>query len=252
MRCLLALLIASLSVPASGAVHTAKPAFELDHVILFVSPGAPERAALERAGLHIAPAANRHDGQGTASVTVEFENGFLELMWPDDSVPIAPERQEGARKFRQKSAWRTTGWSPVGIGIRRAPQTPDKLPFATWSIRTEWMPPGATLEIITPKADVLAPAISVVPRIMAVAEGTPADAERAKAIAHPLGARRITALRLVEPPREDPDNPTRILTRYGIAKVEPGKEWLVELTLDGGSKGKVQDLRPELPLLIRY
>jgi len=216
-----------------------------------VAPGAPERAALERAGLKIASAVNRHDGQGTASVTVEFENGFLELLWPDASVPVSPEREEGARKFRQKSAWRTTGWSPVGIGIRRAPNGPDKLPFATWPIRTDWMPPGAAIEMVTPKADLLAPSIFVVPRVMAVAEGSQADAERAKAIDHPLGAHRLTALRLVEPPRDDPDDPAQLLARLGLAKVERGKEWLVEITL-GGRKGQVRDLRPELPLVVRY
>jgi len=253
MQSLLVLLIGCLAATTSaGAARSAKPAFELDHVILVVSPGAPERAALERAGLHVAPAVHRHDGQGTASVMVEFENAFLELLWPDDSIPIAPGREEGARKFRQKSAWRTTGWSPVGIGIRRTPQAPDKLPFATWSIRADWMPPGAALEMITPKADSLAPSIWVVPRAMAVAEGSPADAERAKAIAHPLGVRRITALQLVEPPRDDPDDPVQILARFGVAKVERGKEWLVEITLDGGTKGQVRDLRPGLPLLIRY
>lgn len=258
MRLFPALLLGVLAAtagPTGGAAPPARPAFELDHVILVVSPGAPERAALERAGLRIAPTVNRHDGQGTASVTVEFENAFLELLWPDASVPVAPDRETAAYKFRQKSAWRTTGWSPVGISIRRAPQTPDKLPFPTWPIRAEWMPPGAALEMITPKADNRAPSLSVVPRVMAVAEGSPADAERRRYVDHPLGVRRLTALRLVEPlrgPQDPPEDPTRILTRLGLAKVERGKAWRVEITLDGGVKGQVRDLRPDLPLVLRY
>src|SRR3982751_2174802 len=109
MRPFLLLLIGCLAATTTAATHPAKPSFELDHVILVVAPGAPERVALERAGLRIAPTVNRHDGQGTASVTVEFENAFLELLWPDASVSVSPGREEGARKFRQKSAWRTTG-----------------------------------------------------------------------------------------------------------------------------------------------
>src|SRR6185369_11939080 len=104
MQSLHALLIGCLAATTAGAAHPAKPAFELDHVILVVAPGAPERAALERAGLRIAPTVNHHDGQGTASVTIEFENAFLELLWPDASVPVSPDREEAARKFRQKSA----------------------------------------------------------------------------------------------------------------------------------------------------
>ncbi len=246
---------AGVSVKSEGAcapAPTAKSDFELDHVWVVTAPGAPERTALERAGLHIAPTVNRHDGQGTASITVEFENTFLELIWPDDTVPVAPERETAAYKFRQKSNWRTTGWSPFGIGIRRTPQAPDKLPFTTWSVRSDWMPPGAALEIITPRENSLAPSIWVVPRVMAVAEGSPADAARAKDIDHPSGARRLTALRLVEPPREDPENPTTILTRLGLAKVERGDAWLLELTFDKGAKGQVRDLRPDLPVVLRY
>src|SRR5262249_15238230 len=55
------------------------PTLALSHAWIVVPPGALERAALERAGFRIAPTVNRHDGQGTASITVELLNGFLEL-----------------------------------------------------------------------------------------------------------------------------------------------------------------------------
>jgi hypothetical protein len=44
---------------------------ELDHLWIVVSQGAPERAVLERAGLAPSPTVNRHDGQGTASITFD-------------------------------------------------------------------------------------------------------------------------------------------------------------------------------------
>src|SRR5690242_11099595 len=59
--------------PASAPTHS----LALDHVWFATRSGAlAERAALERAGFRIAPDINRHDGQGTASITVEFENGY--------------------------------------------------------------------------------------------------------------------------------------------------------------------------------
>src|SRR5688572_3268763 len=70
------------------------------------------------------PTVNRHDGQGTASITVEFENSFLELMWPDATVSVAPGFQRGAEKFRQRMLWRTSGWSPIGIVMRRVASAP--------------------------------------------------------------------------------------------------------------------------------
>ena len=72
------------------------PPLTLSHCWVVVTTGAPERKALERAGLRITPTVNRHDGQGTASVTVEFLNGFLELIYPDSTVSVSPALQAGA------------------------------------------------------------------------------------------------------------------------------------------------------------
>lgn len=52
------------------------PPLILSHSWIVVTIGAPERKALEKTGFRIAPTVNRHDGLGTASVTVEFLNGF--------------------------------------------------------------------------------------------------------------------------------------------------------------------------------
>jgi hypothetical protein len=65
-------LIATLAVSDGSAVAPPSPStpalapFTLSHAWIVVAPGAPERAALEKAGFRIAPTVNRHDGQGTA------------------------------------------------------------------------------------------------------------------------------------------------------------------------------------------
>src|SRR5438132_13569036 len=128
-----------------------KPPFALSHAWIVVTTGAPERKALEKAGFRIAPTVSRHDGQGTAWVTVELLNGFLELIYPDPTVPVSPALQAGAEKFRLKSAWRETGYSPIGIVFDRTPATPDKLPFATWRISANWMEKGTFIGMMTPK-----------------------------------------------------------------------------------------------------
>src|SRR5258705_2420800 len=107
------------------------PQLLLSHAFIVVKTGAKERAALEKAGFRIAPMVNRHDGQGTASITVELLNGFLELTYPDPSVPVSPALQAGAEKFRLRSEWRQNGYCPISIGFDRTPATPEKLPFPT-------------------------------------------------------------------------------------------------------------------------
>src|SRR5947208_14168635 len=71
-------------------VRTATAAeLEFDHVWIVVSRDEPERAALERGGLKISSDVNRHDGQGTASISAEFLNAYLVLMCQFDTVSLA-------------------------------------------------------------------------------------------------------------------------------------------------------------------
>src|SRR5678815_5352472 len=74
----------------TSAFQSDKRPLALSHAWIVVPTGAPQRTVLEKAGFRIAPTINRHDGQGTASVSVEFLNGFFELIYPDPTVPISP------------------------------------------------------------------------------------------------------------------------------------------------------------------
>src|SRR5437762_12886477 len=92
----LAALLAATSVPMTAAAAE----LEFDHVWIVVSRDAPERAALERAGLKVSPNVNRHDGQGTASITAEFLNTYIELIWQDPTVPVSPGAERGEETFQ--------------------------------------------------------------------------------------------------------------------------------------------------------
>src|SRR6266446_489148 len=93
---------------------------EFDHVWIVVTRDAPlERVALERAGFKISPNINRNDGQGTASVSAEFLNAYIELMWPDPTVSVSPGAERGVEKFKNRMNWRTSGWCPIGIALHR-------------------------------------------------------------------------------------------------------------------------------------
>jgi len=124
---------------------------QFDHLWIVVSRDAPERVALEKAGFRVGPAVSKHEGQGTASVAAEFQNSYLELIWPDPTVPISPGLERGAEKFRQRMLWRTSGWCPIGIVMHRVSNDP--LPFPTWSISPAWMEPGTAMEMLMPRDD---------------------------------------------------------------------------------------------------
>src|SRR5947207_15851318 len=237
-------------------VRTATAAeLEFDHVWIVVTRDAPQRAALERAGLKISPDVNRHDGQGTASISAEFLNAYIELMWPDPTVPVAPGAERGVEKFKNRMNWRTSGWSPIGIGLHRTgPST--TLPFPTWSIAPDWMPKGTAIEILTARDDTKSPSFFIEPAGLAVKEEANRklgdnDPKRA-AFQHPIGVERITAIQIIRPKEYQPVAAFTYLDKAGIFKSGEGKNWAIEITFDAGRKAQTKDLRPDLPLIIHY
>jgi hypothetical protein len=238
-------------------VQAATPNLEFDHVWIVVHPDAPERAALERAGFRISPQVNHHDGQGTSSITAEFQNAYIELMWPDPKVSIAPGRQAVVDKFRNRMLWRTSGWCPIGIGLHRISAGSDPFPFPTWTVQMPWMPADSGIEILTARDDTKSPSLFVEPRTLAVDEAKNTatmqnNSPDAAVFQNRLGVQRITGVLLVSPGTYQPVPALTYLEKFGVVSVQPGKEWLLEITFDGGKQEKSKDLRPDLPLMIRY
>jgi len=259
-------------------VRTATAAeLEFDHVWIVVTRDAPERAALERAGLKISPNVNCHDGQGTASISAEFLNAYIELIWPDPTVSVEQGAARGVEKFKNRMNWRTSGWCPIGIALHRTGSaTP--LPFPTWTIAPDWMPKGTAIEILTARDDTKSPSFFIEPPVLAVKEKAKSDTA-SPASDHPIGVERITEIRIVKPKAYQPVAAFTYLENAGIFKSSEGTEWsdrgerhvrssressgraqreadeiqwAVEVTFDAGRKTQTKDLRPDLPLIIHY
>jgi len=239
-----------------GSAFAAAPPLTLSHCWIVVTTGAPERTALEKAGFRIAPTVNRHDGQGTASVTVELLNGFLELIYPDPTVPVSRALQAGAEKFRLKSAWRQTGYSPIGIVFDRTPATPEQLPFATWRISADWMEQGTFIEMMTPKEMPKAVSLSISSHATSTRESEnemlARDPVQGAMFLHPNGARRLTELRVVAPSADGFPPAASYIAGHGLLKFDVGRHWLLDVTLDNSKQGVTKNLEPDLPMVIRY
>lgn len=232
------------------------PPLILSHSWIVVTTGAPERKALEKARFRFAPTVNRHDGQGTASVTVEFLNGFLQLIYPDSTVPVSPASQAGAEKFRLKSAWRETGYSPIGIVFDRLPATPDSLPFTTWKVSADWMEKGTFIEMMTPREVSKAVSLSISSHPASTRESEnealARDPIKGAMFLHPNGARRLTGMRVVAPNADRFPPAATYVAGLRLVKFDVGRQWLLNVTLDNGKQGVSKDLEPDLPLIIHY
>lgn len=244
-----------LVVTMAPALAAQAPPLALSHSWIVVTTGAPERKALERAGFRIAPTVNRHEGQGTASITVEFLNGFLELIYPDSTVPVSPGLHAGAEKFRLRSAWRENGYCPIGIIFDRTPTTPATLPFATWKVSADWMEQGTFIDIMTPREMPKAVSLSISSHPSERESENAAlarDPVKGAVFLHPNGARRLTALRVVAPSADRLPPAASYLAGHGLVTFDTGSRWLLDVTLDNGKQGVTKDLEPELPVVIHY
>lgn len=233
----------------TAAPARSAPAFELDHLWIAAAPGAPERAAFERAGFQVAAKLNQHAGQGTSSVTVELDNGFLELIYADDAVPLAPGLAAFNAQFKKRADWRTSGYSPFGIGVRKRATAPAAFPFPTFKVTAAWMPEGKFMEILTPR-EMPAAVRLFVPANPSVGPG--ADPADPAARVHPNQTHRLTAVRVVAPSVDLLPPAARYLADRGTATFDVGGEWLLDVTLDDGARHTVRDLRPTLPMMIHY
>ena len=211
--------------------------FELDHVFVAARAGAPEMVLLSQAGFVEAPP-HDHPGQGTASRGVFFENAYLELIWLTE-----PAVADGPAIRRTRLAERTDPSgraSPFGFGLRSPEEPLPPAPFRTWSYRPPYLPEGAAFAMGANSEKVEEPMLFVLPWSRSATWSVPE---------HANGARRVTGVTLVHP--SPCSEELEAFSAMGLVVVEAGPEPLLGIELDGGL-GQELDLRPDLPLVVRW
>jgi hypothetical protein len=225
------------------------PVLVLDHLFIFVPPGAVlGRQALSEAGINVGSSVARHEGAGTASVFAMFANAYLELVWVDSTVRLEPKFRARLERNRRASAWTARGPSPFGLGFRRRPDAPDQLPYVSRPYTAPWMKAGTQIDVLAPPVDSLpSPRVFVVPRDMGAWQRKVAPG----LFVHRLGVKQVTRVGVITPDGARVQFLGSIDSLPG-AKFVRGREHLVEVTFDGGREGKHVDLRPRLPVILRY
>jgi hypothetical protein len=105
------------------------------------------------------------------------------------------------------------------------------------------------MEMLTPRDDTRSPALFIEPRALT---DTGEQAARALLYHHAVGARRVTAIELISPKTYQSIAPLKFLQTEHILSLKQGDQWLLVLTFDGGKRKQSKDLRPDLPIIIRY
>ena len=216
----------------------------VDHVFVCCSVGAPEADALARLGLKEG-SPNTHPGQGTACRRFFFRNAYLELIWVSD--PQAAQ-SETVRPTRLWDRWFNRGEAacPFGIVLRPAAEADDSgPPFPTWAYRPSYLPPETAIEIArdTPLSE---PAFFYL------------GFQRGRArlgqepVTHSVPASDLTSVRLWTPAVGLRSAAAMAVQGTGLIAFEKADEYLMELTFGIASHTGSADLRPNLPLILRW
>lgn len=212
-------------------------ALELDHIIFFCAPGAPEADVLLGRGLHEGPG-NSHPGQGTVNRRFFFRNLYLELLW----VEGFDEAQVGeARRTQLWDRWinRANGCCPIGLVFRPGSRGSDT-PFPSWKYVPKYFPAGFSIDVALgiPSNE---PLLFYLPFAKAALVEDVAPMPGGVKIGPVVG----TTLHLPETSSLSPA--LNSLVAAGVVAVEPGRDLFIDVYHEHGSR-EIIDLRPKLPL----
>ena len=187
---------------------------------------------------------NTHPGQGTACRRFFFRNAYLELLWVSDP---AEAQSELARPTRLWERWAQRGHtaSPFGIVLRPVEGAPEnERPFATWAYHPRYLPPDLAIEIArdTPLGE---PGLFYLPFATAREDAGPRAG-------HGIQTARVTGV-TVGLPGPGPRSPAaNSIEALGLVRFLAAEEHLMTVTFDDARSDGRADLRPDLPLLLRW
>jgi Glyoxalase-like domain len=217
--------------------------WELDHVYVAVADPGLETVAREF-GMTFTEW-RVHRGQGTANACAIFENAFFELLFPADVAELTSDvvRPLG---LDERTRWRETGACPFGICFRPTVALEDAstLPFETWPYRPSYLPAGASMPIVTPRASLPEPMIFLMTR--------PRPQGAADCSAQHRGAKRTLSAVSLQTPHGTPSPSVQWFIDQGLLGLRQGPEYLLELEWDEGRAGSRERLADPLPVVVRW
>ncbi len=215
----------------------------VDHVFICTALRAPGAEVLRQAGL-VEGTQNCHPGQGTANRRFFFSNAMVELLWLADAGEARSPQTRATKLWERFSGAGRTA-SPFGVILRPAAGAEPACPFRSWSYRPPTMP-GFEIEIAA-DTKLLEPMWCYMKGGRPPAEW---PVERRQPMDHPVGFRELTGV-VIRCPEVKEGSVTCDMARKGVIALQTGVEHLLELQFDGGRRGAILDLRPDLPLIFR-
>ncbi len=222
-------------------------AFELDHLFIYTTVGAPAAEQLIQFGL-TEGSANSHPGQGTANRRFFFHNLMLELLWVHDAGEAQSELTRPTYLWDRWDSLATNA-CPFGICLRPSGLDSGQRPFPSWDYHPLYLPPPLSIAVAT-NASVLTEPMLFYLAFAQRPDRYPAD--KAQPLIHRAGFREVTRVTLTLPGQLPLSEALQGVVDAGLISIQSGQEYWLEIGFDHQLQGQHRDFRPALPLTLSW
>ena len=218
--------------------------FEIDHVFVCTSVGAPEANRVIEIGFSEG-SSNRHPGQGTANRRVFFDTTMLEFLWVEDE---AAAQSAEVRRLGLWERWngRTSGACPFGVCLR-ASDSRQELPFHTWRYQPTYS--SVAIEVGINSQAVDEPFLFYIPIVRKQREPS---ARQVEPTDHPIGVRDLTGIEIWHPATGHPSSVMQAAAELGVVTFAVAPEFLMHISFDHNAAGERRDFCSEMPLIVSW
>ena len=229
--------------------------YQIYYIFAFSALGRQLVPFLRTLGLNCTEPQN-NPAQGTVSTLIFFENIYLEMFWVEETSHLDKSDINTEFNFRARVNWLETGASPFGLGISYS------------TANYEHSVPATIKAIAIDKALISEPLLRFCPINLANPEEpicyflSDYEAQRnrlnrtlaiAEQIKHPsLGMRKLTHIKLKVISDHILTVPLVGLGAQNLLDIEYGKHSLLELTFDYGNQKRFLDLKPLMPMVLKF
>lgn len=210
---------------------------QLDHFFVLTRSSAPEAESLTKLGL-VEGTPNDHPGQGTANRRFFFSNTALELLYVRDAREANAGASQGLHLPERASR---PDASPFGLIVRRGADAEGAY-LSGWRYQPEYFDAGTSFLVAANSERLEEPLCICMP------DNAPAGTPQLRSAA-PFT--EVTELR-VHVPVDDPSPTLEAIARVASVSVRTGSDHLLEIVFGHEATGECRDLRPTLPVVLRW
>jgi hypothetical protein len=225
---------------------------EVDHLFICAS-GEAALSVLRDIGLRCPNYTVRRVDKGTASRLVLFENAYLELICIEDEQVAAQASRQTGIDMLGRSHWQHTRFSPFGVGLRCKVDAANLTTHSKRS-RAKQIQRDPSIHFASDnRVNTAEPLCFVIPNYIALTQWLDRTSDAHQyLLAHPLGVKRLTDIKITIDSARDLTPTVSMLSHSNLVEIEQGTAPLLELVFDEEGQGQRLDLRPSLPVLLRY